>query len=248
VKTGCPINDLWRRTPTTGDPSFHRIKWLCGALPMPDLHTNPAAPDDEFDRLLAEARAGSEAARNELFAHIQKYLGYVAGQHYNPALAGKLGVSDVVQQTMLHAAGEFSGFRGTTAEEFRGWLRQILINEVRGANRHFSARRRNAAQEVGMETGQSGDRRPLDLADSAETPSMEISAGEESRRLQKILEKMPEDMRLVVQLRNWDGLQFNEIAQRMGISLSRAAKLWYNALIELERLHSEMNHGQPGRN
>jgi RNA polymerase sigma factor (sigma-70 family) len=83
---------------------------------------------------------------------------------------------------------------------------------------------------------------PFDLADSVLTPSGEVMAKENFAGVQNILEKLPPEMRQVVQLRNWEQLQFNEIAAQMGISLSQAAKLWYNALIELQRLHSDMEN------
>ncbi len=209
------------------------------------MATEPANDDLESDRLqqlLDDARAGHEEARNRLFVLIQKYLDFVANRHHtNPALMGKVGVSDVVQQTMLQAAQEFPGFRGKTTEEFRGWLRQILVNEIRGVNRHFATQRRNTQQEIAIDRPQTGFESPLDLKANQPTPSREIMADESAARLHKILENLPEDMRLVVQLRNWEGLQFNQIAERMGISLSKAAKLWYQALIELERCHSELS-------
>ncbi|MEQ1903693.1 MAG: sigma-70 family RNA polymerase sigma factor [Pirellulaceae bacterium] len=200
--------------------------------------------DSDFDQLLAKAREGSPAARNELFAHVQRYLAFIANQNHNPQLSAKAGASDIVQQTMLHAAEELDSFRGSSAEQFRGWLRQILVNEARGLNRHFGAQRRNASQEVEIRTGDSSNAAPFELADSMLTPSAEIMAKENSVGIQALLEKLSPEMRQVVQLRNWEQLQFNEIAEHMGITLSQAAKLWYNALIELQRLHSEMNHDQ----
>lgn len=195
--------------------------------------------NEELDRLLREARNGSREARDGLFAHVQRYLTFLAGRHHNPQLSAKAGASDIVQQTMMQAAGEFDAFRGTTAAQFRGWLRQILINEVRGLKRHFAAQRRNAGREFRLETGDtSGQFQPTPAAESL-TPSREMMAAEESQRLHSILEKMSPEMRQVIQLRNWERLQFGEIAERMGISLSSAAKLWYRALIELQRLHAE---------
>ena len=200
--------------------------------------------DSDFDQLLAKAREGSSAARNELFTHIQRYLAFIANQNQNPQLSAKAGVSDIVQQTMLHAAEELDSFRGTSAEQFRGWLRQILINEARGLNRRYSAQRRNATQEVEIKTGDSSNAAQFELVDSILTPSAEIMAKENSAGIQEILGKLSPEMRQVVQLRNWEQLQFNEIAVHMGITLNQAAKLWYSALIELQRLHSEMNHDQ----
>lgn len=205
---------------------------------------------DELDsnrlqQLLDDARGGHDSARNQLFTLIQRYLDYIARQHHNnPTVVAKLGVSDIVQQTMLQAAQQFQGFRGTTAEEFRGWLRQILINEVRGANRFYATKRRNAQAEVALDQPTTHFDGPRDLVAKQTTPSREVMADESSAKLHKILENLPDDMRLVVQLRNWEGLQFNQIAERMGVSLSKAAKLWYQALIEIERWHAELSDEQ----
>ena len=196
---------------------------------------------DQLEYLLKQAQTGDREAQNELFRRFQRYLDFLACQHHNPALGGKLGISDIVQQTMLHAAKEFDQFRGQTVEEFRGWIRRILVNESRDLNRRFSSGKRNAALEIAMGQETSGSRYLNEITDGGVTPSVVVSASEDSQKVLEILEKMPAEMRQVVQLRNWEGLQFNEIAARMGISLSRAAKIWYNALLEFERLHSELN-------
>ena len=163
-----------------------------------------------------------------------------AEQQRNPQLSAKAGASDIVQQTLLNAAEEFQSFRGTTLEQFRGWLRQILINEIRGLNRRFTARRRNVAQELELDRLDSGSQfgGVTELADDLLTPSRQLLAEEESEALKSAKEKLPAEMRQVIQLRNWERLQFHEIAERMGISLSSAAKLWYRALVELQRLHT----------
>lgn len=195
--------------------------------------------DHRFEKLLAAARSGSTEARDELFRQLQTYLGFVASQHRNDRLAAKVGISDVVQQSMMYAAEEFSGFRGGTIEQFRGWLRQILINEIRSLHRHYSAQRRNAMQEIGMDDDRSRFPSIQELSDQSPSPSREMMVEEDSERIRRAVEQLPEEMRQVVQLRNWEGLQFQAIADRLGISISRAAKLWYNALVEIERIHAQ---------
>ncbi len=202
----------------------------------------PAEDGDDgavIGRLLNEARGGSQSARNELFAHFQKYLAFLAQQHQNPRLAAKIGASDIIQQTLLQAAGEFESFRGTTAEQFRGWLRQILVNEARGMNRHFGAQRRAAGNERPLEPAGASSADHFEPADSLLTPSSEAMARERAAAVHASMEKLSPEMRQVIQLRNWDKLQFNEIGQRMNLSTSSAAKLWYRALVELQRIHAE---------
>jgi RNA polymerase sigma-70 factor (ECF subfamily) len=210
-------------------------------LPPEDAMSENSKPPEnqDFDLLLQQARLGSESARNELFRLVQKYLGFLAQEHFQSTLSAKAGVSDVVQQTMMHAAQQLDQFQGSSALQFRGWLRQILLNEIRSMQRHFGAKRRDAGQERSWLHGPESDH---DLAGELPTPSRELMALEESCRVHEILEKLPEDLRLVIQLRNWERLPFHEIADRMGVTLNRAAKMWYQALVELRRMHEEIDH------
>ncbi len=194
---------------------------------------------EDLDWLLTASKEGSASARNELFARLQAYLSYIASRHQSTALRAKAGASDIVQETMLMANREFANFQGTSVEEFRGWLRQILLNEVRSTNRHFSTQARNFKQERELSASSPQDSVGFDLADSSLTPSREVMASEENQQIAAMLGKLPEEMRQVIQLRNWEQLQFNQIADRLGITTSQAAKLWYKALLELQKLYSE---------
>src|SRR5262245_34688686 len=58
------------------------------------------------------------------------YLRLVARLLWQPGLQRAIDLSDVVQQTLLKAHAKGDQFRGTTEEEWRGWLRAILRNEL----------------------------------------------------------------------------------------------------------------------
>jgi RNA polymerase sigma-70 factor (ECF subfamily) len=211
------------------------------------LVTAPEPEPDDFEDircLLVEAKAGSASARNELFARFQQYLAYLAQQHQNPRLTAKLGASDIIQQTLFQAAGQFDDFRGTTVEQFRGWLRQILVNEARGLNRRFGAQRRSAGREFSLEPEDSSSSYFSQFVDEMLTPSSEAMARERALAVQTALEKLPAELRQVIRLRNWEKLQFREIGERMNVSTSSAAKLWYKALVELQRIHAEQSENE----
>ncbi len=192
-----------------------------------------------FGELLAAARAGSDAARNDLFAQVQTYLLFVAGQVRNPGLSPKAGASDIVQQTLGYAAEEFDQFRGDSEQQFRGWLRQILIHKNHELIRRYRSLRRDAAKEQRLQADDSASAVRIEPIDPQRTPFSSVLAKEQADAIARSLEKLPPEMRLVVQLRNWERLQFNEIAIRMGTTTASAAKLWYRALIELERLYGK---------
>jgi RNA polymerase sigma-70 factor (ECF subfamily) len=192
-----------------------------------------------FEELLIDARRGSVEAKNELFIQLQTYLTFVAKQARNPNLAAKAGASDIVQQTLLTATQAFDQFRGDTEEQFRGWLRQILINQTNDQHRYFAARRRDARQEHYFQKGDSTAVNLQEPVDLQLTPCSEAIAAERSAAIQGCLEKMPSDLQQVLRLRNWEKLSFREIAGRIGVTTSVAAKLWYRALVELQRLYDK---------
>ncbi len=80
--------------------------------------------------LLARARTGDEAALGRLLERYRNYLRLVARALIGQALRVRLDASDLVQETFLKAAREFSHFLGSTEPELTAWLRQILVRTL----------------------------------------------------------------------------------------------------------------------
>ncbi len=70
------------------------------------------------------------------------------------------------------------------------------------------------------------------LATGDTSISSAIAADEESQRIVRLLEQLPEDYRQVVWLRNWEQMSFDEIGRKLGRSADAVRKLWYRALAE----------------
>src|SRR5262245_16197374 len=83
--------------------------------------------------------------------HYRSYLRLLAQVRLDPRLRGKLDPSDMVQQTLLEAYQGLAAFRGRTAEEMAGWLRQILARNLANALRDFRRGRRDVAREQGLD-------------------------------------------------------------------------------------------------
>ena len=194
--------------------------------------------DDSMSTLLTQAKNGDQDARSELMRQLQKYLAFIARHQVDPNLQAKMGPSDVVQQSMLQAVQNLDQFRGETIDEFRGWLRQILVNEARQMKRNFRADKRNTLLERPIADSPSHGSQP-NFADSLPTPGTHAAADEQSRAINAALEKLPEQDRLIIQWRNWEGLTFDEIANRLGITVSSASKKWYRALISFKEQFGE---------
>ena len=109
----------------------------------------PPTPDSA---LLEAARTGSVEALGALFETARMQLLAVATRDLPISLKGKLGASDIVQQTALDAHRGIPHFVGRTPAEFFGWLRSILETNIADAVRHYErARKRAIAREVSLD-------------------------------------------------------------------------------------------------
>lgn len=196
--------------------------------------SDPADWDDKtLTQVIHEAQAGSADAQDELFTQVQAYLKFIANEHFQAS--GKAGVSDIVQQSMIRAVEKINGFRGSSFDEFKGWLRQIVVNEARQTSRKLRADKRDARRERSIDSPSVDSVKRFDFADSFPTPGTNAMADENAAEIMNALAKLPENFQQVIRLRNWDRMQFGQIAEQLSMSVSGAAKLWYRALVELQK-------------
>lgn len=143
--------------------------------------------------------------------------------------------SDLAQITMLEADRSLGAFKGQTVEAFQGWLRQMLRHNVADAVRR--ARRRG---ELRRGTGGSTFlKKTFDHLENQEaSPSSVARRKETSDRVADVLLSLPIHYQRVIQLRQFDNLQFSEIGAMMGRSSEAARQLWVRAIEEMkERLN-----------
>jgi RNA polymerase sigma-70 factor (ECF subfamily) len=185
---------------------------------------------------LAAARAGSAEALGEALEACRAYLLVVAGRELDGGLRAKGGASDVVQQTFLEAQRDFDGFRGTSEQELLHWLSRLLLNNVANFVRHYRA---TAKRKVGREVELKADTSSLDwaasLAADTPSPSGQAMAHEQTEALERALERLPEDYRRIIVLRNREDRSFEEIAQFMERSENAVRKLWFRAIQTLRQ-------------
>lgn len=212
---------------------------------MPDADEARPARQSSSDiaELVRLARAGDPRAREALFQQLRPYLLFIANDQLDERLQMKLGPSDIVQQSMMRAAKDLDHFRGSSEAEFKGWLRQILINETRLAQRTFATNKRDVRREQEADAGEVSNATP-ELADSALTPATQILADEQAAMVRRLIDQLPEEYRTVVQLRNWEELTFEAIAERLNMSTSGVAKIWYRALVEIQKLYQRENESR----
>src|SRR6478672_8877122 len=101
--------------------------------------------------LLAKARAGDVAARDELFARCRSYINLVARTQVESWMRTKVDASDLVQQTMLEAYRGFPQFDGGTEGEWLAWLRKILSHNTHDFIRRMRTEKRGGAKEIPLQ-------------------------------------------------------------------------------------------------
>lgn len=191
--------------------------------------TNRGKSSGEVAQWIAAARSGSNEAIGQMLEACRQYLLLVANQELDNKLRGKVGPSDVVQDTFLEAQQDFAGFHGNTEEELLAWLRKILLNNLANTARHYCATgKRLISLEVPLAelSLEHLHKRPP----PAESPSARVRAEEESLQIDRAIGQLPDPLCLVVRLRHQEHLSFEEIGQRLGQSDSGARKLWGRAI------------------
>lgn len=158
------------------------------------------------DQLLVErVQAGDKGAFDLLVKKYQhKIIGLISRYIYDHHEA-----MDVAQETFIKAYRAMPNFRGDSA--FYTWLYRIAINT---AKNHLVAKgRRPPDTDVDAEDAQYFES-DSDLRD-IENPENALYRDELQRVINQVLDKLPEDLRAALTLREFEGLSYEEIAQVM---------------------------------
>jgi RNA polymerase sigma-70 factor, ECF subfamily len=193
------------------------------------------AAEDAGD-VLAAARAGSVEAMGQSLESCRRYLLSVADDRLDADLMSKGGASDMVQETFLDAQRDFARFQGSSLEELRAWLRQILLYNVGAFTRRYrAAEMRTVTREVSLQADGATSRQDDGPAESALSPSAVAVEQEETLALHRAVERLPDEDRRVVLLRLEGEQTFEEIGRLTGRSPDAARHVWARAMVRLRR-------------
>lgn len=162
-----------------------------------------------------------------LLEQCRPYLLAIAQAELPTVLQGKVGASDLVQETLARGVERWGTFQGSRPEEFARWLRTILRNQLANVREAYAADMRAVGREQPVDSGL------IDLL--ADSPSVELQQRESDARLEAALSNLPSDYRRVVQLRYLEGRSFAEIGAALGRSETAVSKVWARALHQLQQ-------------
>ena len=156
--------------------------------------------------LVRRAQAGEKRAFELLVSKYQRRLLRLLGR----ILHNQSDVEDIAQETFLKAYRALPKFRNESA--FFTWLYRIAVNTARN---HISSKHNQVfvSDQIQSQDGETFSL--LDNLTDGETPETHMHNREIIEALQKALDELPEQLRQAIELRELEGLSYEEIATTM---------------------------------
>jgi RNA polymerase sigma-70 factor (ECF subfamily) len=119
-------------------------------------------------------------------------------------------IEDVAQEAFIKAYRALPNFRGESA--FYTWLYRIAINT---AKNHLVAQGRRAPTSTETEVEDAENFDDADGLRDVNTPDAVMMSKQVGEAVNRAIEKLPEDLRTAIVLRELEGLSYEEIAETM---------------------------------
>jgi RNA polymerase sigma-70 factor (ECF subfamily) len=119
-------------------------------------------------------------------------------------------IEDVAQEAFIKAYRALPNFRGESA--FYTWLYRIAINT---AKNHLVAQGRRAPTQTESDIEDAENFEDGDSLRTEDTPDRMLLSKQVAEAVNRAIEKLPEDLRTAIVLRELEGLSYDEIAVSM---------------------------------
>jgi RNA polymerase sigma-70 factor (ECF subfamily) len=145
---------------------------------------------------------------------------------------------DVAQEAFIKAYRALGNFRGDSA--FYTWLYRIAINTAK--NYLVSRSRRNSDYQVDIQDAEVFENAPQ--LQGMETPERHLLNQEIVDTIQEAIDKLPEDMRTAIMLREFEGMSYEEIAETMDCPVGTVRSRIFRAREAIDnKLNPLLEHG-----
>ena len=163
--------------------------------------------DREIDRqLVARAQRGDKQAFELLVEKYQRKLARLLSRFIRDPAE----VEDVTQEAFIKAYRALPAFRGDSA--FYTWLYRIGINT---AKNYLMAMGRRAPTSTEVEAEEAEGFEEGEQLRDINTPESVLLSNEIAQTVNSTIEKLPEELRKAIQMRELEGMSYEDIAQAM---------------------------------
>jgi len=145
---------------------------------------------------------------------------------------------DVAQETFIKAYRALGNFRGDSA--FYTWLYRIAINTAK--NYLVSRSRRSSDYQVDIQDAEALENAPQ--LQGMETPERLLLNQEIIDTIKTAIDKLPEEMRTAIMLREFEGMSYEEIAEAMDCPVGTVRSRIFRAREAIDnKLNPLLEHG-----
>lgn len=162
-------------------------------------------------RLVTLCKQGNLTAYDELMQRYEKKVYALCFRMAgNPDDA-----ADLAQEAFLKAFRALPSFKGES--QFSTWLYRIVANTCLDERRKMANRPALVSLDKPLDTGKG--KLALTLPDNTPDPLTTALAGELHEEIGRLLEKLPQEQRIVLVMRDLEEYSYEEIAQILGLSM-----------------------------
>lgn len=149
---------------------------------------------------------------------------------------------EVVQQTFIKVYQHLPRLKDHS--RFATWLYQVTVNLCRDEIKKRRRRHTYSLESLQEAAEQTQTRSALALADDSANPDRLVSRKELRDILARALQQLPEEQRVVVIMKEYQGLKFTEIAAILRIPLNTAKSRMYYGLTALRKILAQWQFDQ----
>lgn len=195
--------------------------------------------------LLRQFQEGDEDALNELLKRYGMRILMSVRSRLGPGLRTKVQSMDIVQEVLAEAISGLQDFEPQSEGALAHWFSTLAANRIRDKADYFKAEKRSVLKEIPLEsmgpTDSDGEPSGAEIQGPDKSPSGELILSEEVKRVEGILDSLAEDDQEVIRLRDFDGLEFSEIGEKMSRSPDAARMLYHRAVERLATKYEELS-------
>ncbi|MBQ7921656.1 MAG: sigma-70 family RNA polymerase sigma factor [Clostridia bacterium] len=165
--------------------------------------------------LVEKAKAGDDEAFGALVSAYEVFVYHMAIRVLTASGGSASDGEDVAQEVFIKAWRSLESFRGDCA--FSTWLYRITVNtakdKIRSGSRH---------RTISLTTSdEDGEEIVIDVPVTAadEIPEAAYERRENIKAVRQAIEKLPEDMRRILILRDLEDLPYSDIADLLGLEI-----------------------------
>jgi RNA polymerase sigma-70 factor, ECF subfamily len=175
-------------------------------------------------------QVGSEEAFETL---IHLYQGPIYNIAYR-VLGDPAEAADAVQETFMKIFRGIKTFRGECG--LKTWIYKIAVSESLNRQRWWRRWRRYAPVSIDDQNSSDGGAAWLrNISDSSPTPELACAQIEVEQAVQSALNALAFEHRVVIVLRDIEGLSYEEISQMLSLSLGTVKSRLWRGRLELRR-------------